>query len=71
MTQNLGPRVLQLMIDAGMFTGSMDPMKGIERFTDALIRDCINTASLAEMNKLSISKVMMQMYYQEVDIPEE
>ena len=67
MTQNLSPRVLQLMIDAGMFTGSMDPMKAIEQFTDTLIRDCINTACLAEMNKLSISKVMMQMYYKEVD----
>ena len=67
MNPRLSPRVIEMMINAGMFTGSMDPMAAIEVFTDKLIRDCINTACLAELDGKRISKTMMAMYFSKED----
>lgn len=66
-TQVISPRVRDLMIASGMFSGTMNPVPTFDKFAEILIRDCINSACLADLNKQNISKVMMDMYFTEVD----
>lgn len=66
MKQVISTRVRELMIEAGMFSGTMNPVPTFDKFADLLIRDCINSACLAELDKKNISREMMSMYYLEI-----
>lgn len=65
--QKISSRVHSLMIASGMFSGTMNPMPTYDEFAERLIRDCINTACLAELEGKNISKTMMNLYFNEVD----
>ena len=68
MKQIVNARVRHLMIEAGMFSGTMNIGPTYDKFADLLIRDCINSACLAELDKKNISKEMMSMYF--IEVPE-